>query len=237
MIWCDSKADSTVWMEEDIHKACSVCPELCGVYFLPQRKGENMMKQTKINRLVKISMLSAVAALLMYMDIPLWFAPSFYKIDLSEVAAMVGAFAMGPIAGVAIEALKIVLILLIKGTHTGCVGEFANFLIGCALILPAAAAYQKNKSKKNAVLGMIAGTIFMTVIGSVINAYILIPAYAKAFNMPLDAIVGMGAKINGRINSVNTLVLYATVPFNILKGIIVGIITALLYKRISPILK
>lgn len=224
-------------MEEDIHKACSVCPELCEVYFLPQRKGENMMKQTKINRLVKISMLSAVAALLMYMDIPLWFAPSFYKIDLSEVAAMVGAFAMGPIAGVAIEALKIVLILLIKGTHTGCVGEFANFFIGCALILPAAAAYQKNKSKKNAVLGMIAGTIFMTVIGSVINAYILIPAYAKAFNMPLDAIVGMGAKINGRINSVNTLVLYATVPFNILKGIIVGIITALLYKRISPILK
>lgn len=182
-------------------------------------------------------MLSAVAALLMYMDIPLWFAPSFYKIDLSEVAAMVGAFALGPIAGVAIEALKIVLILLIKGTHTGCVGEFANFLIGCALILPAAVAYQRNKSKKNAVLGMIAGTIFMTVIGSVINAYVLIPAYAKAFNMPLEAIVGMGTKINGRIDSVNTLVLYATVPFNILKGIIVGIITALLYKRIRPILK
>lgn len=195
------------------------------------------MKQTRINKLVKIAMLAAVAALLMYMDIPLWFAPSFYKIDLSEVAALVGAFAMGPVAGVAVEALKILLILLIKGTHTGCVGEFANFLIGCALILPAAITYQRNKTKKNAVLGMIYGTIFMTAIGSVINAYVLIPAYAKAFNMPLDAIVGMGTKINGRIDSVNTLVLYATVPFNILKGIIVGIITVFLYKRISPILK
>lgn len=195
------------------------------------------MKKFNVNMIVKISMLSAVAALLMYVDIPLWFAPPFYKIDLSEVAVLMGAFAISPFAGFVIEALKILLILCIKGSHTGFVGEAANLIIGCAYVLPAALIYHKNKTKKNAVIGLGVGTIFMTVAGCVINAYALIPAYAKAFNMPLDAIVKMGSEINPDIVSLKTLVLYATAPFNVLKGIIVGVLTMLMYKRLSPILK
>ena len=195
------------------------------------------MKKNRINKLVKISMLSAVAALLMYVDIPLWFAPPFYKIDLSEVAVLVGAFAIGPLAGFAVEVIKILIILLIKGSQTGFVGEAANLLIGCSLVLPAAYIYKKHKTKRNALIGIAVGTLIMTLIGCVINAYILIPAYAKAFKMPLDAIIKMGTELNSRITSVKTLVIYATAPFNILKGVLVGIITSLLYKRISPILK
>ena len=195
------------------------------------------MKKSVLNKNVKIAMLSAVSALLMYVDIPLWFAPPFYKIDLSEVAVMIGAFALGPVAGVFIELFKIVLILLIKGTTTGFVGEAANFIIGCSFVLPAAIIYQKCKTKKSAIIGMAIGTAVMTAIGCVINAFVLIPAYAAAFKMPLDAIIALGTKVNSGINSLATLVLFATAPFNILKGILVGIITCLLYKRVRFILK
>ncbi len=194
------------------------------------------MGKSKINHNVKIAVLAAISAILMYVDIPLWFAPAFYKIDLSEVAVMIGAFAFGPLAGVLIELFKIVLILIIKGTSTGFVGEAANFLIGCSYVLPAAVFYARRKNKKSAIIGMAMGAVVMTIIGCVVNAYIMIPAYAAAFKMPLDAIVALGTKVNSNIKSVTSLVLLATAPFNVFKGVLVGVITYLLYKRVRHLL-
>lgn len=192
----------------------------------------------KTRTLVEIGMLGAISALLMLFEFPLPFiAPPFYEIDLSEVAVLVGAFALGPTAGALIELIKISLNLLLNGTQTAFVGEIGNYIIGCSFILPAALIYKIHKSKRNAIIAMITGTVFMTIAGCFINAYLLLPAYSTAFGMSLDGIVQFGTAINGNIKNVTTFVILAVAPFNLLKGMIVSLITALIYKHISPILK
>ena len=145
-------------------------------------------------------------------------------------------FAIGPMAGVIIEMIKILLNFIVNGTTTAGVGEIANFIIGCALVAPAAIIYKNGKSKKYALIGLGVGTVFMTIIGSLMNAFVILPVYAKAFNMPIGALVSMGSAINPAINNLFSFIIFAVVPFNLLKGIIVSIITMLTYKKISPIL-
>ena len=137
--------------------------------------------------LVNIGMLAAIAVILMLFEIPLPFAPSFYEIDFSEVPVMVGCFAMGPFAGALIEFVKILLNFVFTGTDTAGVGELANFIIGCSLCVPAGLIYRRNRTRKNALIGMVVGTVTMTVIGCIINAFVLLPTYAVAFGMPIDA--------------------------------------------------
>lgn len=186
---------------------------------------------------VKIGMLAAISVVLMLFEIPLPFAPSFYEIDFSEVPVLIGAFAMGPVAGAAIELVKILLNLVITGTDTAGVGELANFIIGCSLCLPAAIIYKRKKTRKGAMIGMVAGTALMVVIGCLINAYVMLPAYSATFNLPIDALVQMGTAINPNITNLNTFVIFAVAPFNLLKAVLVSLIVLLIYKKISPIFK
>lgn len=179
---------------------------------------------------------SAMAGVLMLVEIPLFFAPAFYKIDLSEVPILICTFYLGPVAGVVAELLKVIVKLVLKGTTTAFVGDFANFVVGCSFVLPASLIYHSKPGKKSALWGMAVGTLVMTVFGSAFNAIYLLPTFADLFGMPLDAIIGMGSEVNSAINSVSTLVLFAVVPFNLLKGVVVTVLTMLLYKRISPIL-
>lgn len=191
----------------------------------------------KVRKMVQIAMLSAVSVVLMLFEIPLFFAPSFYEIDLSEVPVLIGAFAMGPLAGVIIELVKNVLNLVITGSVTAGVGEFANFLIGCAFVVPSAMIYQRNKKRVGAIAGMAVGTLMMAIAGGVLNAFVLLPAYGKAFGMPIDALVEMGSLVNHYITNLTTFILLAVVPFNILKGIVVSFVVVLIYKKISIVLK
>lgn len=193
--------------------------------------------KTNVRKMVMIAMLGAVSMILMWFEIPLWFAPPFYKIDLSEVPVMIGAFALGPVSGILIELMKVILKVITKGTTTAFVGDFANFLIGCALIVPAGIIYSRCKSKKNALFGMIVGTTVMTVAGCLINAYVMLPVYGKAFGMPMDALVAMGSAVNPAIKGLGTFVILAVAPFNLLKGVLVSAATLLLYKHVSPVLK
>ncbi|MDD6441844.1 MAG: ECF transporter S component [bacterium] len=200
-----------------------------------------MSKETKNKMSVKMitqaGMLGAIAVVLMLFEIPLPFAPAFYEIDFSEVPVLVGAFAMGPLAGLLIEFVKILLNLLINGTTTAGVGEIANFLIGISFCLPASLIYRKMHSKKGAIVGLASGTLIMTAAGCFLNAYVLLPAYAKAFEMPIDALVGMGTAVNAKITDLFTFVVFAVAPFNLLKGVLVSLVVVLIYKKISPILK
>ncbi len=182
-----------------------------------------------------VAMFSAIAGVLMLLEVPLFFAPSFYKMDLSELPVLMCAFYLGPVAGVTAEFLKVVIKLLLKGTSTAFVGDFANFVVGCCFVLPASAIYHAHKTKRNSVVGMIVGTVCMAVFGSIFNAVYLIPKFAQLFGMPVEVIVGMGTKVNPRIVSVSTLALYAVVPFNILKGVIDSVLTFLLYKRLENV--
>ena len=192
---------------------------------------------TKVRMMAQMGMLSAIAVVLMLFEIPLPFAPSFYEIDFSEVPVLIGCFTMGPLAGAIIELLKILLNFAINGTATAGVGEVANFLIGCAFVIPAAVIYKKKRTRTGAIIGMVTGTLFMTFIGCFLNAFVLLPTYAKAFGMPIDTLVGMGTAVNSHITSLTTFVIFAVAPFNLLKGFLVSLIVFLIYKKISPILK
>ena len=195
------------------------------------------MGNTGVKTAAKISLLAVIAAILMLFEFPLWFAPAFYQIDLSEVAVLIGGFALGPLAAAAIEFLKVAINLLFKPSITFCVGETANFLIGCAFVLPASIIYKRGKTLKRAIFGMLAGIVSMAAVGAVINAFVLVPTYAYAFGMESTApLIGMGGAINPYITDMFTFALFAVAPFNVFKGIVTMIITLPLYKRISPLL-
>ncbi|ASY52430.1 ECF transporter S component [Clostridium perfringens] len=174
-------------------------------------------KTLNTNRFIKLSLLSAIAVILMYIDFPVIPIFPWLKIDLSDVPALMGAFAFGPLAGVIIELMKNLLILIVKGTGTGFVGELANFLVGVALVWPAALVYKKNKTKKTAILGMALGVLCIEVVGILANVYLLLPAYGMAMSKA-------------------ELMQYVTVgliPFNGIKSILVCGITYALYKKVS----
>lgn len=179
---------------------------------------------------------ACMAGVLMLFELPLFFAPGFYKLDISEMPVLICTFYLGPVAGVMTELVKIMVKLLIKGTTTAYVGDFANFVVGCSFVLPASIIYHAKPGKKTALIGMAIGTLILTIFGSIFNGLYLIPKFAQLYGMPLEAIVAMGTKVNAAITNVSTLVVFAVVPFNLLKGIVVSALTFLLYKRISPIL-
>lgn len=189
----------------------------------------------KTKQVVLMGMFGALAAVLMLFEVPLPFiAPSFYGLDISEVPVLVGTFAMGPVAGIVIEAVKILVKLLLKPSTTGFVGEFANFVIGCSLVVPAGLIYRRHKTKGSAVLAMAVGTILMAIAGAVLNALAMIPFYSHF--MPLENILAAGAAIQPAVSSVWGLAIFCVAPFNLLKGAIVSLLTALVYKRISSLI-
>ena len=190
-----------------------------------------------IRKIAIIGVFSAISFVLMLIEFPLPFAPSFYKFDFSDIPALIGGFAAGPMVGVMIEFIKVLLNILIQGTTSGFVGEIANFVVGAAFILPATIIYRFKKTRKVALISCLAGTLCIAIVGSLLNAFFLLPAYAIMFGSGIDAFVGMGAAINPAISNVTTFCLFAVAPFNLVKGIADSAITFLVYKQLSPILK
>ena len=190
-------------------------------------------------KIAMIGMFSAVSMILMLFEFPLPFAPNFYELDFSELPILIGTFAYGPAAGVMMEFIKIVLKLLFKGTSTAFVGDLANFVVGCSLVLPASVIYAFRKNKKTAIIACIAGTFIMTVFGTAFNAIYLLPAFAELYGIPLDTILAMGSAVNPLVTegSIVSFVVACVAPLNLIKGISVSLLTLLVYKPLSPILK
>jgi len=186
-----------------------------------------------------IGMFSAIAMILHLFDFPLPFAPEFYKLDFSELPILVGTFAFGPAAGVMMEFVKIMLKLMVKGTSTAFVGDLANFVIGCSFILPASIMYAFRKNKKSAVMACITGTLIMTVFGTAFNAVYLLPAFSKLYGIPLDQLLAMGTAVNPLAGegSIVSFVVACVAPLNLVKGASVSLVTLLIYKPLSPIIK
>lgn len=176
-----------------------------------------MNTNKKLSIYIKIAVLSAIAFILMLLDFPIVPAFPWLKLDLSDIAALMGGFAFGPVAGVIVELLKNLLFILFRGTSTGGVGEFANFLIGISFVIPASLIYHRNKTKKSAIIGMIVGTISIIIVGILANIYILLPL----FNMHLS-----GAELRSYI-------LVGLIPLNGIKGILNSVVTLILYKKLS----
>ncbi len=201
---------------------------------LSERRLGGVRRVSAARRVCIIGICAALACVLFLLDFPLLFlAPEFYKLDLSELPVMLCGFYLGPSAAVACEGVKIVLKLLLKGTTTAFVGDFANFAVGCAFVLPACMLYCVRKSRKSARIGLIAGTICLTVFGSIFNAVYLLPKFSQLYGLPLEQIVALGTRIHAGIRDVTTFVLFAVAPLNLIKGTVVSVLTLLLYKKVA----
>jgi riboflavin transporter FmnP len=191
----------------------------------------------KINYIAKIAILSALAFVLMLFEMPLAFiAPPFYEMDFSDVIALIGGFALGPVAGVLIELLKNLLNILFTGSSTAYVGELANFVTGCAFVLPAALIYKHCKTRTSALIGLITGALSLAAVGGLMNYFVMVPLYAELY-MPMETIIGMASAIFPSIDTLWKMILLCVVPFNLIKGALCGIITFLLYKKLAVLLK
>ena len=179
------------------------------------------------------AVLSAIAFVLAFLEFPVPLSPPFARMDLSDLPALIGAFAFGPFVGVLIEMVKNVLQL--TTTATGGVGELANFLMGTAFVLTAGMIYQRHKTKKTALLACLAGSFVMGIAAALANYYILLPLFEQF--MPLDQLIASFEAYIPFIHSKWDIVLFNAFPFNLLKGLVISLITMLSYKKLRPILK
>lgn len=191
------------------------------------------MKNSRTKMMAVTAMFAAIASLLMYLEMPLPFMPPFLKLDISCVPILIAGFMFGPMPAIMAAAVKALVHLM--STQTGGVGELADFLVTCAFVISASMIYKNHKSKKGALWGCMLGIVAITITGMLANKFLLIPFYMKV--MPIEAIVGACAAVNPLIGNINTYILFGAGPFNMVKGIVVSIITLVVYKRVSIALK
>ena len=179
--------------------------------------------------MTRIAILAAAASILFLIEIPI---VAFYKLDLSNIPVLLGAFSMGPVPGLVILAIKSAIGLL--HSSSAGIGELADFVMGAALVVPAAIIYHQNKSRKNAIIGMAVGTVCMVIAGVLMNKWVMLPFYMGAYHMDMEKILAY-ANVAG-VDTEWKLLLMITGPFNLLKGVVLSLVTALIYKPLSPIL-
>jgi len=191
------------------------------------------VKKNRTRRIIGAAMLAAVSAVLQMLELPLPLSPAFAKFDFSDLPALIGSFAYGPIWGVLIELVKNLLHLSVSGT--GGIGELANFVIGASLVTPAGLIYRGNKSRRTAVIGCAVGSVCMGVTAALMNYFVLLPLF-QTF-MPMEEMIAAFAAFIPFIHTKLDVVLLNALPLNLFKGAVISLVTVLLYKRLSPLLK
>ena len=198
---------------------------------------KNQNRTTTVGRARAITltaMLSAVAFVLMFLDFPIPFLiPSFVKMDVSELPALLASFALGPVYGVVVCLVKN-LVHFITMTTTGGAGELCNFLLGACFVCPAGIIYQRQKSRKNALVGVLVGAVVMAFLSIPCNYFISYPVYSKF--MPIDAILEMYRAIRPTSGGLLECLVMFNAPFTLLKGLLTSLLCFLVYKPLSPIL-
>ena len=184
-------------------------------------------------RIVMTAMLSALATVLMFLSFNVPLMPSFIKLDFSELPALIASFALGPISGVMVCLIKNLVNAL--STTTGGIGELSNFILGSAFVLPAGLFYKYMKGRKGALIGSLIGAAIMAIISVFSNYFVVYPIYTNF--MPMEVIIGMYQAINPNISSLLQALIIFNMPFTFIKGMCSVIITFIIYKRISPVIK
>ena len=199
---------------------------------------QNTIKKTGLSStktIAKVGVLSAIAYVLMFISVPLPIFPSFLKIDLSDIPAIFGGMSLGPMAGLAIVIVKNFLQGITAST-TGGVGEFANIVIGGSYVLIICLFYRKLKGTKGVLSGGLVGIVVMTIMGCIMNYYIMMPLYATVYGMPLDQIIQMGTVINPKVTDLYTFVIWMIAPFNMVKAVLMTAVTLPLFKKVEKLL-
>lgn len=191
------------------------------------------MRTQRLIKLFQISIFAAIAVIIAFFEIPVFFVPSLYKLDFSDSIVLISGFSLGPVAGILTEFLKILIRLLIKGSTTFGIGDFANFVMGTSLILPSTIFYKKHRCFKGACIGMLLGICCLIVTAIFTNYFILIPAYENLFSISEINIISLVSSVNPLIVDKLTFILFAVCPFNLFKGLSVCLIALMLYKKLS----
>lgn len=203
-------------------------------------KKEKTLKSKKflnIRKIAATAMLSAISFVLMFIEFPIpMLIPPFIKFDISDLPALLGAFAFGPWTGALIELLKNLLHIVFKGSSSAYVGELCNFILGAMMCITAGCIYKNQKNKKHAIIGAICGAGVMAVISVPINYFIVYPTYVIAYKMPMTVIIDMYKKLLPASNTLLKSLIIFNMPFTFVKGIIDAIICIFIYKPLSPLL-
>lgn len=192
-----------------------------------------MKRNQKIRFIVVTAMLGALSAVLMMLSFSVPFMPSFIKMDFSEMPALVASFSMGPVSGVLVCLIKN--LINVTMTTTGGVGELSNFVLGVCLVLPAGLIYRRRKNRVSALVGALVGSLVMAIVSLPSNYFVMYPVYSKF--MPIEQIVGMYQAIFSGVDGLFSCLLIFNVPYTFLKGAIDTLLTFLIYKHISPLIK
>ena len=186
-----------------------------------------------IQKLIYTAMLAAVAGVLMSLEFSLPMMPPFYKVDFSDVPSVIAVFLMGPVSGICVEVIKLLIKLITVGTNTMYVGELANLIAAFLFVWPLWFLYQKlGANRKAAVEALLLSIVIRTACACFINANITLPLYAKAMSLPLDEVIRMVASVNPAIKDLNGFIILATIPFNVLKVGLNYIVGQLLFVRL-----
>lgn len=186
-----------------------------------------------IQKLIYTAMLAAVAGVLMSLEFSVPMMPPFYKVDFSDVASVIAVFLMGPVSGICVEVIKLLIKLITVGTNTMYVGELANLIAAFLFVWPLWFLYQKlGANRKAAVEALLLSIVIRTACACFINANITLPLYAKAMSLPLDEVIRMVASVNPAIKDLNGFIILATIPFNVLKVGLNYIVGQLLFVRL-----
>lgn len=195
------------------------------------------MNRTKVRRLTMAALMGTIAFILMYLNFGVPFLSPFAEFDLSALPEMIGGFILGPAGAVEIIAVKILLILVFKGTSSMFTGEVQNFLLSLAYVLPAVLYYRKHRTKKGAVIGLVLGSALSVIVAIFTNLYLIFPAYIYLYGMSWDSIIEICSAANPWITDVPTFAAFSVVPFNVISRAVTSVITMLVYKKISVPLK
>ncbi|AST92286.1 riboflavin transporter FmnP [Sutcliffiella cohnii] len=190
---------------------------------LDERERNNVKREKSVKKFVLIGMLSGIAYVLMFLSFPIPPLPAYLSVDFSDIPAIIASFIFGPVAGITVIAIKNLLNYLAQGSMTGIpIGQFANFTAGVLFVLPTYFVFNKVRSMKGLAVGLVAGTFSMAVFMSILNYFVFLPAYTIFMGWPAEP-----------SSIVIQSIVYGVLPFNIIKGILVGVIFALLYKKLS----
>ena len=188
-----------------------------------------------LRKIVVTAIFGALATVLMMLSFSVPFMPGFIKMDFSELPALIASFSMGPIYGIAVCLIKNVVNVFM--TTTGGVGEFCNFLLGVAFVAPAGFIYKAMKNRKGALIGSAVGAVSMAILGLPLNYFVSFPIYLKVLGLPVEALVGMYQAILPNVDGLLMCLIVFNMPFTLLKGGLDALITFLIYKRSSPIIR
>ena len=206
-----------------------------GVVFMSELTKDSVTRSRAMVRKIAVTaVFTAMAVVLMYLEISIPLMPPFLKFDFSELPVLVGSFSLGPVYGIIIELLKNLIHL--PATGTSGIGELSNFITGSIYVFTAGAFYERHRTRKGAIASMLIATLVLAGFAVPFNYFFTLPLYGSVAGFPIEAILGMSAAVNPMITDKTSLVLWAFLPFNLFKGLVIGFITFWVYKPISKLI-